>query len=323
MTLAEKYVYEIYKTKSFSTAAKRLFISQPALSATVARLEKELGFRIFDRTVTPLKLTAEGVIYIETLSEIEETRRIMKKRILHLSETNGSKISLGGSTYIGQTLLPFLCGEHFKRYPDTRFSLDMSIYIGPMLERLTAHSIELVAVYGFDDEKFSFIPLFEERRVIAIHKSLLRDTELLPYALTRRDILTKSYGEDKELDDLSVFSSFPFLPHRSDTVKAPFIAQLLPSSAISEHTIPNIPSLTSNYYMMCAGLGAAITTETIVAAMRAPTDDILFFVPKTNAARAPFALIHAADRDLSPAAARFVDTAKELCQDGAILSLFL
>lgn len=323
MTLAEKYAYQVYRNGSFSEAAKQLFVSQPALSATVSRLEKELGFRIFDRSVSPLKLTPEGVIYIDTLSEIEETRRIMKKRIMNLKESSGNEIRVGGAFYIAQTLMPFLCGEHLRRNPGARVSLDMSIFIGPMLEKLAAHAIELVAVYAEDDKKFRTIPLFKERRVIAMHKNFIKDPALWPYALTREEILLKNYGSEREIEDLSVFAPIPFLPHRSDTTKATFTAQFLLTVDVSEHSIPNIPSLTSNYYMMCAGLGAVVTTETIVAAMRAPTEDIRFFVPKSPSACATFALLCAADRELSPAAKQFVKTAQEMCKDGKILPIFL
>ena len=44
-----KYVYEVYKEKSFSKAAASLFISQPSLSANVKRIENRIGSPIFDR----------------------------------------------------------------------------------------------------------------------------------------------------------------------------------------------------------------------------------------------------------------------------------
>ena len=43
------YVYTVYLEKSFTKAAEKLYISQPALSATVKKLEKDLGFPIFER----------------------------------------------------------------------------------------------------------------------------------------------------------------------------------------------------------------------------------------------------------------------------------
>ena len=55
-----EYIYEIYKEKSFTKAAKNLFISQPALSSTVRKIEEEMHIDIFDRSSSPLKLTPEG-----------------------------------------------------------------------------------------------------------------------------------------------------------------------------------------------------------------------------------------------------------------------
>lgn len=323
MTLAEQYVYEVYKNRSFSLAAKKLFISQPALSSTIARLEKELGFRIFDRSVSPLELTPEGNIYIETLTEIEETRRVMKERIKHLAQEPTYDVFVGGTTFVAQTILPFLCGEHLKRYPQTHFSVDMSIYIGPMLEKLSAHSIDLVIGYEYDQNKYSAITLFEEQRVIVVPKAMVQSDKLLPYALTREEILCRTYGEDCKIEDLSLLEDIAFLPHRSDNCTSHFMASFMQTARPARHAIPTIPSLTSNYYMTCMGMGAAITTETIIAGMKAPTEDMLFFVPKTPDARAKVFLLHAIDKTLSPAASAFAQTATEACQNAKILSVFL
>ena len=65
-----KYVYEVYKEKSFSKAAKKLFISQPALSNMVRKAEKEMGAPIFDRSTIPLTVTKEGAYYIRTVEKI-------------------------------------------------------------------------------------------------------------------------------------------------------------------------------------------------------------------------------------------------------------
>ena len=50
-----EYVMEIAKEGSFSKAAQNLYISQPALSGAIKKIEKELyGIPLFDRTVTPV-----------------------------------------------------------------------------------------------------------------------------------------------------------------------------------------------------------------------------------------------------------------------------
>ena len=68
-----RYVYEIYRQKSFSKAAQALFITQPALSIAISKLEASLGMPLFDRSTRPISLTPAGRIYLQT---IEKTRAL-------------------------------------------------------------------------------------------------------------------------------------------------------------------------------------------------------------------------------------------------------
>ena len=54
------YTYEVYKEKSFSKAAQKLYISQPALSAAIQREEARWGRAFFDRSRAPVELTEAG-----------------------------------------------------------------------------------------------------------------------------------------------------------------------------------------------------------------------------------------------------------------------
>lgn len=65
-----KYVYEVYQERSFSKAAKKLYITQPALSAMVKKAEMEIGQPIFDRSTIPLTLTDAGRYYIASAKKI-------------------------------------------------------------------------------------------------------------------------------------------------------------------------------------------------------------------------------------------------------------
>ena len=66
----KKYVYEVYREKSFSKAAQNLYISQPSLSARIKKIEEEIGVPLFDRSTSPLQLTEAGRIYIDAAEEI-------------------------------------------------------------------------------------------------------------------------------------------------------------------------------------------------------------------------------------------------------------
>ena len=60
-----RYITTVAECKSISAAARRLYISQPALTKQISRLETQLGFKLFDRTKTPLSLTSAGELFVE------------------------------------------------------------------------------------------------------------------------------------------------------------------------------------------------------------------------------------------------------------------
>lgn len=64
------YVLTIAEYRSFSRAAENLYISQPALSRYISALEADLNVVLFDRSVSPLKLTAEGNIFCSYAKDI-------------------------------------------------------------------------------------------------------------------------------------------------------------------------------------------------------------------------------------------------------------
>jgi len=74
------YIYEVYKQKSFSKAAKVLFINQSSLSLTIQKAEKRLGLPIFNRKTKPVTLTDFGKRYIEAIEKIHSLEQEIQKR---------------------------------------------------------------------------------------------------------------------------------------------------------------------------------------------------------------------------------------------------
>ena len=125
MELNENYVYHAYLSKSFTKAANILYISQPSLSAAIASKEKELGFRIFDRSTKPISLTREGEIYIEMLEGKIRCENDMRLRLKQLNTPVREKIFIGSTIYTSYFLLPTICGAFYRRYPNIEVTLDI------------------------------------------------------------------------------------------------------------------------------------------------------------------------------------------------------
>ncbi|MFB9886010.1 LysR substrate-binding domain-containing protein [Balneatrix alpica] len=68
-------------TRSFSQAAQRRFVTQPAFSRRIRALEEEVGVQLVDRSTTPVELTAEGQVFLLTARNVVEQ---LKASVQHL-----------------------------------------------------------------------------------------------------------------------------------------------------------------------------------------------------------------------------------------------
>lgn len=77
------YFIKIAEERSFTSAAKALFVSQPALSKQMKKLEEEIGFSLFNRSVKGVELTTKGKAFYEDIrplfSQINQTVDRYKK----------------------------------------------------------------------------------------------------------------------------------------------------------------------------------------------------------------------------------------------------
>ena len=75
-----QYLTEIAQTHSFRVAAERLYVTQPALSESIKKLEKELGVVLLDRTSSGVYLTAFGLEIVEISQRILQDARLIERR---------------------------------------------------------------------------------------------------------------------------------------------------------------------------------------------------------------------------------------------------
>ena len=68
-----KYFKTVARIGKISDAAEELFVSAPALSTSISRLEKELGMKLFDRTNNQIKLNKQGEIFLRYVNQIFTT----------------------------------------------------------------------------------------------------------------------------------------------------------------------------------------------------------------------------------------------------------
>ena len=130
-------------------------------------------------------------------------------------------------------------------------------------------------------------------------------------ALTREEILTKSYSPDREIEDTSIFKDIEFIEfaRKGDTGKR--MLKILGNYKSAHYKIKNSRHSEMHYNLMCAGVGAVLTTTLGIAQM--PYDkDTLFFVPKgEDSYRKLFLAYHVSSKN-NPLIKNLVRVAKEI-----------
>ena len=321
METVAKYAYEVYKKESFTKAAEALYISQPSLSAAISRLEKKLGFNIFDRSSIPLSLTTEGRIYIESIEEITESENNMRKRIRELSDIDHGSIIVGGSSYASYLIMSEICGEYYKKNPKITVTLDIG-NIGNsqvLLEKLYNNEIDILITYSKQHSRCVTESLLEERLVIAMHKKMQGAKELQHLAMTREEFLTKNYSPDREIEDMSIFRNIEFLDfsRKSDIGKR--MARLFGDYKASHYKIQNARHSEMHYNLMRAGIGAVVTSTLGVEQKLYEDEDILFFVPKSEDSYRKIFLAYNSSSKNNPLIKNFIKVAKEIYSKNSTL----
>ena len=115
--------YTVAKTGNISKAAKELYISQPAISKSIQKLEDNLGCELFRRSSRGVLLTEEGELLYTHVSSALETLALGEDKLKNSLELGVGHLKIGvSSTLCKYILLPYL-KEFTKRYPHINISI--------------------------------------------------------------------------------------------------------------------------------------------------------------------------------------------------------
>ncbi|MFD2644897.1 LysR family transcriptional regulator [Pseudomonas japonica] len=113
------------QANSFVAASERLGVSPSAISKSVARLESELGVRLFNRSTRRLSLTEEGALFFERGRRIVEEIAEAQAELARLAGSPRGTLRVSVPA-IGYRLLMPVLGEFTARYPEIRLDLDFN-----------------------------------------------------------------------------------------------------------------------------------------------------------------------------------------------------
>ena len=177
-----RYVLETAASSSIREAATRLFISQPALSASIKELEDELGILIFERSNKGISLTDEGREFVTYAKKVVSQYEIMEDRYLS-KDSDKERFSVSTQHY----------NFSIKAFTRLLKRFDPEKFVFSIHETRTRHVLEDVRTMKSEVGIISFSGANE-----GVIKKLIRDYGLVFTPLMRRETYIYVW-EDHEL----------------------------------------------------------------------------------------------------------------------------
>lgn len=212
MFVWKKYVYEVYKERSFTKAAQNLYISQPSLSARIKKIEEIIGEPLFDRSTTPLQLTEVGKVYIEAAEEITQIEQRVENYINDLAGLKTGNLAVGASTLFAAYVVPSLITQFNQKFPDVHIQL-IERNTAELEEMLGSNALDFVIDnYHYDSILYNKELYCEENILLAVPKHFAVNEELGMYQLSYKNIKNKNYLNQKyPAVPLGRFADLPFI----------------------------------------------------------------------------------------------------------------
>lgn len=266
MFTGKKYVYEVYREKSFSKAAQNLYISQPSLSARIKKIEESLGFPLFDRSTSPLKLTEVGEVYIEAVEEVIQIEQTVENYINNLTTLKTGRLTIGASNLFATYVIPSLITKFKQNFPDIHIQITEGNTT--QLEGLLSNnSLDFVIDnYHYDNTLYSRELYCKENILLAVPKRFSINKDLISYQLSYDSIKNKSYLSD-------IFPSVPLI----ELQNLPFITltpgndtriradRLCRDAGFHPHIILELNQQSTAYMAASTQLGATFISDILVS----------------------------------------------------------
>ena len=181
----------VVEKKSFSKAAKALFLTQPAVSFQIQMLEEYYGTRLFDRVSRNIILTEAGHLLLKYANEMNRLQSELEREMQDLTSNIKGKLRIGASTTIGEYIAPYILGAFKNMYPDVELSLEV------------ANSEDIEASIHDTTLDIGLI----EGPLIG------KDLESIPFLTDHLQLITSTNHPWANLDTISVFEldKFPFI----------------------------------------------------------------------------------------------------------------
>jgi DNA-binding transcriptional LysR family regulator len=158
---------EVARRRSVSRAAEALFVTQPALTARLQGLERNLGARLFVRTPRGMKLTEAGESFLPYAVRALDSLTDGRMQVNALERGGAGRLAIGAAPAVSTYVLPGL----LKRFAQSHPRVEVRVRTGhseEMLELVLREQVDVGLVRALQHRDISSTPLYEERLILVV-----------------------------------------------------------------------------------------------------------------------------------------------------------
>ncbi len=307
-----KYVYMVYKEKSFTKAAEKLFISQPSLSAAVRSVEYEIGAPIFDRSGNGITLTEIGHEYICAAEHIMSIENDFTNRINDIYNLEVGRIRIGGTNYLSSYVLPKIINKFSELYPNIDVTLTEA-NSGVLLEMINNEEIDIIVDNLSNTcEEYVGYPLADEHVLLCVPADNPINKGLERYAIASDSIYD---GEENALSKdpvpIDIFKNEKFILLKNGNDMHNRALSIFGSKAISPNVLYNVDQLNISYFLAESGIGLCFVTDTLFRFGKFRNEVKLYNVDKKYCTRTLY-IGYKKNKYCTSAMTKFINISKEV-----------
>jgi len=309
------YVYEIYKEKSFTKAAQKLYISQPSISAAVKNIEEKIGSPIFERTNSEIRLTPIGAEYISAIEKIRETENEFKSKLQDIYNMEIGEISIGATGFISTYIMPGIINRYTNLYP--KISLSLSEANSSYMSELIQNDIIDIGLDCLDEDMdfYDKYPLRKETIMLCVPSNLEINNKFKQYQINPEDIYSRKVDiQAVPSVPISAFKNENFILLKKGHSMYNHASKVFNENGIEPKIVYTVDQFNVSYLLSESGMGVCFVSDTLFKYSNNHKNVVAYNIDDRINTRS-LCVIHKKNKYCTKAMERFIDVAKAIIKD--------
>ena len=222
--------YEAARTGSFTSAAKKLCITQPAVTAQIKTFEDQCNLKLFKKKGRSLYLSDEGSTLYEYTRRIFEYEREVEDVIEEMRKLKRGTLRLGTSKAYARYFMPFLISSFHEAFPHIKVHLDEGSSMDILRSLLELKNEVAVIAKVEEDPNVTFLPFKRDELILILAPthSLSKKKSVSVEELVHEPMIMKEMGSGTRKQVNELFSRKGLAPNvLMETSNTEFIKQLV------------------------------------------------------------------------------------------------